>query len=464
VRKTVIMRSSAFLLLALLGFACCEKSWLISTWNGPKQVDKITIPMDTLVREFSVHLIISDVAFITGTQADISRLENMGFKVRVEEYTPGKDLHVLQFTDKLLPAAKQTFASRRTFSEKLVWDLFESKLAVVDTDNLPQDDSPHMNWVPLVESVRISQEPIIPGPKFEDNPLYAHLKKIQFDPTIGFALEDISSQLLYNHVYDLSERYYTRQSASPELIIAQNMIFETFESYGWNVSTYSYRSDYAFNVCADWPGRDNPRNYVIAGAHDDSRAVDANSPVIRAPGAVDNGSGVAGMLEIARVISMHNTAFSNTVRLCVWTGEEQGLLGSDAYAKMMKANNEVVLAYFNADMTGYQLPGTSITLGMKDRSITEWLLDMSYEITATYVPDMPVALSASCCSDYISFWNLGYPSIGYFQNGGAASDYPDYHKETDTVEKNNFVQMRMQTQAIMAAVMTFAAPYPILTK
>jgi len=230
------------------------------------------------------------------------------------------------------------------------------------------------------------------------------------------------------------------------------------------VSTHTYRSDYAYNVCADWIGVDNPDNFVVTGAHGDSRALDTNNPNLRAPGGVDNGSGTAGMLEMARVISKNNIRFSNTVRICVWTGEEQGLLGSDAYAKMMKGNNDIVLAYFNADMTGYQLPGTQITLGMKDRSITEWLLELSYEITATYVPEMPVALSSSCCSDYISFWNQGYPSIGYFQNAGGASDYPQYHTENDTYDKNNYVQMKLETQAVLAAVMTFAAPYPLIPK
>jgi len=283
-------------------------------------------------------------------------------------------------------------------------------------------------------------------------------KRMAFNPQIGQTLAQISSQELYNKLYDLSEGFFTRQSASSQIREAEAYLAAAFKNFGLNVTTHSYRSDFAANICADIVGERYPHLLVVTGAHYDSRSTNTDDPTLRAPGAVDNGSGTVGMLEMARVLAASNLSFYNTIRICVWTGEEQGLLGSDAYAKMIKAQGAEVIAYFNADMTGYQLPGTSITMGMKDRTITEWLLDLSYEITATYVPSLPVQLSSSCCSDYISFYNLGYPSIGYFQNAGAASDYPDYHKSTDTIDKNNFEQMKLETQAVLAAVMTFAIP------
>jgi len=49
-------------------------------------------------------------------------------------------------------------------------------------------------------------------------------------------------------------------------------------------------------------------------------------------------------------------------------------------------------------MTGYTLPNSPIIMGMKDASVTKWLLDLSFEITAMYVPELPVDLSSSCCS------------------------------------------------------------------
>lgn len=87
-------------------------------------------------------------------------------------------------------------------------------------------------------------------------------------------------------------------------------------------------------------------------------------------------------------------------------------------------------AVFNGDMLGWTLPGTPISLGMKDRFVSEWLLSVADLITEVYVPQLTVARSASCCSDHQSFTEAGFPAIGYFENAGGASDYPHYHSET----------------------------------
>ena len=227
---------------------------------------------------------------------------------------------------------------------------------------------------------------------------------------------------------DLSESYHTRVSASKELKEAQAHLVGIFQSYGLNVTTHHYVDAYADNICADLVGEENPDLIVIAGAHYDSRSTSSSDTSLRAPGAVDNGSGTAGMVEMARVLAMSGVRFSNTVRFCLWSGEEQGLLGSEAYARKMEGEGADIVAYFNADMTGYRLPLSRIIMGMKDSSVTGWLLTLSFQITEMYVPTLPVDYSSSCCSDYISFYNHGYPSIGYFQNPATASDYPDYHK------------------------------------
>jgi len=98
---------------------------------------------------------------------------------------------------------------------------------------------------------------------------------------------------------------------------------------------------------------------------------------MRAPGADDNGSGSAAVLEIARAfansgIRYVNTtippfvnagdvidqssyvlpSFKHTIRFCFWSGEEQGLYGSRDYAAKAKATNENIIAALNADMIG----------------------------------------------------------------------------------------------------------------
>ena len=55
---------------------------------------------------------------------------------------------------------------------------------------------------------------------------------------------------------------------------------------------------------------------------------------------------------------------------------------------------------FNADMLGWRLPNTEMTLGMKDRYVADWLLTIANGITEQYVPGIKAGSSASCCSDH----------------------------------------------------------------
>ena len=107
-------------------------------------------------------------------------------------------------------------------------------------------------------------------------------------------------------------------------------------------------------------------------------------------------------------------------------------------------------------LPGWRLPGTQITLGMKDRFVAEWLLEVADSLATLYVPQVAVGRSASCCSDHQSFTENGFPAIGYFENEGGASDYPHYHKSTDLVEYVDFDNALLISKAYLATFMTFA--------
>lgn len=75
---------------------------------------------------------------------------------------------------------------------------------------------------------------------------------------------------------------------------------------------------------------------------------------MRAPGADDNGSGTAAMLELASIIKNLETPTKRGARICFFSGEEQGLLGSRALASLWSERGENIAAMVNADMLGYQ--------------------------------------------------------------------------------------------------------------
>lgn len=299
-------------------------------------------------------------------------------------------------------------------------------------------------------------KPLIPKEKTAAYAIFQNRPKL--DDKIEECVSKVNRDELYENVRYLSEEFHTRQSYSDDIRDAQAWLENEYHERGLQVSTHSYNSAIAPNVVAELIGAVNPSKIVVIGAHYDSRTVNSGSTTDRAPGADDNGSGSSAVLEIARVLTSSNVTFANTIRFISFSGEEQGLLGSEAYASMIADRGDDVIAMFNSDMLGYRIPGTSPSLGMKDKYITEWLVEMTINITNTYVPSLIVGWSSSCCSDYISFFNEGYPAAGYFENLQGASSYPDYHTSNDVVENVDFDQMTLHTQAILAAVMTFAEP------
>eukprot|EP01062_Namystynia_karyoxenos_P036638 TRINITY_DN2669_c0_g1_i1.p1 TRINITY_DN2669_c0_g1~~TRINITY_DN2669_c0_g1_i1.p1 ORF type:complete len:470 (+),score=79.77 TRINITY_DN2669_c0_g1_i1:76-1410(+) len=145
------------------------------------------------------------------------------------------------------------------------------------------------------------------------------------------AVDEVSEASAKATVSALQE-HNTRNSYSEGVRDAQKWIEERFAGYGFSVSRFEWRADMSPVVVAELKGSAHPEKVIVAGAHYDSRSTDNTSPTQRAPGADDNASGTSAMLEIARVIHALGLKLEYTLRLCAFSGEEQGLLGSRALA------------------------------------------------------------------------------------------------------------------------------------
>lgn len=104
------------------------------------------------------------------------------------------------------------------------------------------------------------------------------------------------------------------------------------------------------NIIAVQRGRLHPDNYIIVSGDIDSRATDVNNAEIDAPGANDNASGLAGVLEAARVLSKY--PFNNSIIYASLSAEEQGLFGGEGLAAFIKEKGWHVLGILNNDMIG----------------------------------------------------------------------------------------------------------------
>lgn len=125
------------------------------------------------------------------------------------------------------------------------------------------------------------------------------------------------------------------------------------------------------NVMATLKGTDPTDNRVlIVSGHLDSRVTDVMDTKSDAPGANDDGSGVAAMMELAKIMSKHS--FPYTIIFVAVTGEEQGLYGAKHLAELAKKDNWNIVAMLNNDMIGNSLSsGTSLRDNTKVRVFSE---------------------------------------------------------------------------------------------
>ena len=104
------------------------------------------------------------------------------------------------------------------------------------------------------------------------------------------------------------------------------------------------------NVIAIQRGSVNPNRYIIMSGDIDSRVSDPNDYTSASPGANDNASGMAGVIEAARVLSKYK--FDNSIIYVGLSGEEQGLYGGAGLANYAKKNNWEIIGILNNDMIG----------------------------------------------------------------------------------------------------------------
>lgn len=291
----------------------------------------------------------------------------------------------------------------------------------------------------------------------------------QKDPAIVAILDLIDERNLETYIKEF-ESYNGRNSYSGNfstsafpkgsLNQAADYAAAELERFGFQVTRDSFRNDITPQIIARLPGTENPDDVIVMGAHFDSRGTQSTSPSQRAPGADDNGTGSAVLLEFARIISESGVRFKNTLDLALFTGEEQGLIGSRAMARRYKDTGVNVIGMFNSDMIGYTNAADGVTLALMNRNADADLTALVMEISTTYVGDqgLTVGLTNVCCSDQQAFWEQGFASVGYFETLPGSVVYPDYHRSTDALESGN-INMRqvfLSGTATMASTMVYA--------
>ena len=144
------------------------------------------------------------------------------------------------------------------------------------------------------------------------------------------------------YVTDLTFLAQPRPPGSSHWQAVQDLCAQRFTELGMQVELHDYGS--GVNVIGVLPGSSQPSERVLLSAHYDSTDDTC-------PGADDNATGVAALLESARVLA--SATFPRTLVVACWDEEEAGLIGSDAYAARAASQAEQILVAFVFEMIGY---------------------------------------------------------------------------------------------------------------
>jgi len=235
------------------------------------------------------------------------------------------------------------------------------------------------------------------------------------------------------HLQDYQNRMWNSQNAFD----ASDWIAGRMAALGLEVeqqpfyaSTWTGSGQAAPNVIGIQRGTLYPDVYVVCGSHFDSFSYEAMYGGGTCPGADDNATGVASVLESARIMTQYE--FEYSIVYCAYGCEEMGLYGSEAYASRCQQEGMEILGYFNNDMNGY-LYGDVIHIDCIYPNSVAPIGDYYMNVGSVYFPELPIrhVNFSEGDSDHTSFNNHGYMGIYPFEDYQHYS--PNIHTPNDLI-------------------------------
>jgi Zn-dependent M28 family amino/carboxypeptidase len=275
---------------------------------------------------------------------------------------------------------------------------------------------------------------------------------LNFISTAAFAVTvgDVVGQVSQSSYTDYLNNYlYTHTGNSRGLTapnqhdLARTEIYDSFSSFGLTTTLdpFTYNSSTYSNVVGVLPGKVHPSQVYIVGAHYDS---------VNNPGADDNASGVAGVMEAARALS--NYQFDSTLVFIGFDREEQGLFGSTAYANAHK--NDDIRGMISMDMIAYNPLGL-----LHDQAYVYYANStappIATELSAAITQyggglSATVTRSTSANSDHHPFYSQGFEAALLIERN--VSSNPNYHKAADSVDTPGYIDYAYATDMTRSVV------------
>jgi hypothetical protein len=302
-----------------------------------------------------------------------------------------------------------------------------------------------------------------------------------YDADLAQLLEQVDSDRLFAHIDALQRmesRHVNSSMTDPNKGVgaAYRYIRGQFDAIKQNSNGRFNVYDYPFpvkwndvestqiNVVGVIQGTAVGAGIVLLGAHYDSISIDRNDPNYYAPGADDDASGVAALIEMARVLSARPHRAS--IMFVAFGAEEIGRKGSIAFVDNLKERGIHIDAMLTMDIIGSSTGPSGQVIDNQIRmysagpneSPSRQLARGLHTIAANYTRGMEIVVNDAGdrqgrYSDHLSFSDAGMPAVRYVE---AAEDVTRQHTPRDTIDDIQATYLRRATQTIMAGVTALA--------
>jgi len=278
--------------------------------------------------------------------------------------------------------------------------------------------------------------------------------RFAINPAILDIVNQVSKQNLTDYIQTLQD-FQTRFASTSNCELAGDYIYDFFIQSGIDAEydSFSFRSSYSSNnIVGTVEGQVYPSQIVVICAHYDSIS---DQPYTLAPGADDNASGTAAVMEAARIFA--NQSFDFTVKFICFSAEEWGLYGSEDFAREARQRGEDIIAVINLDMIAYT-DSIPEDLDIISNQASEWLADRFFSTTISYttLDISKIVNPAFIWSDHSSFWDRGYSAILGIEDIYISNPY--YHTTGDTIDTLNLDFITEAAKASLATAADLAQP------
>lgn len=285
------------------------------------------------------------------------------------------------------------------------------------------------------------------------------------NPIIRDMLDQVSMdslEAIVQHLQDYGRRIWNSNNA----FAASDWIADRMEALGLEVEQQPFYAETAVgngqaapNVIGIQRGALYPDTYVVCGSHFDSFNWDFLLGAM-APGADDNATGVASVLESARIMSKYE--FEYSIIYCAFGCEEMGLVGSEVYASRCQQENMDIIGYFNNDMNGY-LYGNQIHIDCIYPNAAKPIGTYYKNVGSVYYPELPIRRVnySGGDSDHTSFNNHGYMGIFPFEDYQHSSPYIHTTNDVIGISVTSFEMSQQYCRMNIACLAEIASPQGI---